>query len=72
MFFKKKRPAPRSYDREALCPVIRASICTGERSAGFQEIKTGRFIEVTLIRTPQDLEDFKAAYGITGEVRTIY
>ena len=39
---KRSAPAP-GYDRENLRPVIRASICTGEQTAGFRNIHTGRF-----------------------------
>jgi hypothetical protein len=51
--------------------VIRASICTGETVAGFKNIHNGRFIEVMVIRTPEDLESFKKIYGIT-EIRKEY
>ncbi len=53
-------------------PVIRSSICTGEKVAGFREKEGGRFREVALIRTPTDLEAFKKKYGIEGELPTIY
>ena len=76
MFLKKKtskkRPAARSYDPAAVRPVIRSSICTGEKSAGFQDLKTGRFIEVSLIRGQEDLEAFRNAYGIEGDIPTVY
>ena len=63
--WKKERTAPaEAYDRAALEPVIRSSICTGEKVAGFRE--------VALIRTPTDLEAFKKKYGIEGELPTIY
>ena len=55
--WKKERTAPaEAYDRAALEPVIRSSICTGEKVAGFREKEGGRFREVALIRTPTDLE----------------
>lgn len=68
----KKKGAPASYDRERLEPVIRCSICTGEQTAGFLEKKTGKFQDVCLIRTPEDLDDFKDRYGITGDIGKIY
>ena len=68
----KRRPAARSYDPSAVRPVIRSSICTGEKSAGFQDLKTGRFIEVSLIRSQGDLDAFRAAYGIEGDIPTVY
>ena len=63
--WKKQKKAPaEAYDRDALEPVIRSSICTGEKVAGFRE--------VALIRTPADLEAFKRKYGITEDIPTIY
>ena len=71
LFKKKKKPL--SYDRENLRPVIRASICTGEQTAGFRNIQTGRFSEVMLIRTDADLEEFLELYGISSnEITTEY
>ena len=66
MFFKKKQEIC-TYDREHQRPVIRCSICTGEKVAGFQDICTGRFREVMLIRTSDDLEAFRRLYAIGPE-----
>lgn len=63
MLFRKKQETY-IYNRETQRPVIHASICTGERVAGFQDIRTGKFTEVMLIRTPADLEQFRRLYGI--------
>ena len=63
MFFKKKQEK-RTYDKENQRPVIRASICTGEKVAGFRDIRTGKFTEIMLIRTSGDLEEFCRLYGI--------
>ena len=68
-FFKSNKPL---YDTETFLPVIRSSICTGEKVAGFQDRKTGRFTEVILIRTDKDLDAFRKQYGIEGPVKTIY
>ena len=68
-----RKTAPRElYDPEKLTPVIRSSICTGEKTAGFREKETGRFREVMLISTPADLAAFRERYGITGDIETIY
>lgn len=61
--FGAKKP-PRRYDPDRQQPVLRCSICTGEQVVGFQDRATGHVQEVMLIRTPKDLEDFRAAYGI--------
>lgn len=72
MLFRKKQEV-RTYDPAVQRPVIRASICTGERTAGFQDIRTGKITEVMLIRTPADLERFRQLYGIAeDEIRTEY
>lgn len=63
MFFKKKQTF-KDYDRQNLKPVIQCSICTGEQTAGFQNIHTGRFTGISLIRSEQDLENFMNTYGI--------
>ncbi len=66
MFFKKKQET-RTYDRQTQKPVIRSSICTGEKSAGFRDLRTGKFTEIMLLRTPGDLEEFRRLYGIGEE-----
>ena len=53
-----------AYDPEEQYPAIRASICTGEKVAGFRNKKDGRFIEVMLIRSPKDEEEFKRKYNV--------
>ncbi len=70
LFNKKK--AQRSYDKENKKPVIKASICNGEQVAGFKDIHTGRIEEVMLIKSPADLEHFKAMYGIEDEIAKEY
>lgn len=64
-FSWKNKTGPRSsYDPEKEKPVIRASICTGERVAGFRDLKTGKFHEVILIRDQRDLDSFMKEYGV--------
>ena len=59
------------YDRENQKPVIRSSICTGERVAGFRDVKTGKFMEVMLIRDNKDLDKFLEDYDISvAEIKT--
>ena len=71
MFRKKKKQC--SFDRENLRPVIRSSICTGERVAGFKNIHTGKFSEVMLIRNGSDFEEFLEEYDISeADVTTEY
>jgi len=70
-FFGRKKEAP---ERKAPrgTPAIRCSICTGEQVAGFRNPETGRFEEVMLLRSPEDLEFFRQRYGIEGEIEKIY
>lgn len=69
--FKKKSIAL-SYDRENKRPVIKASICNGERVAGFKDIHTGKFEEVMLIKDAADLDKFRSMYSIDEEIRKEY
>lgn len=72
MLFRKKRET-QAYDRESQKPAIRRSICTGERVAGFQNIHTGKFTEVMLIRGNRDMEEFLETYGLSeDQVSTQY
>ena len=76
--FKKKSPPavssilgefpPAQYE-----PVIRASICTGEKTACFRNLETGKLHEILVIRTRQDLEEFGKQYGVNTEnLKIIY
>lgn len=64
----KKKTISKSYDKENKKPVIKASICNGEQVAGFKDIHTGKIEEIMLIKSPADLEHFKAMYGINEEI----
>ena len=72
MFFQKKKPITLTYDKENLKPVLKCSICNGEKVAGFVNIHTGAFEEDIFIRNNADLVDFKQRYGITGDIEKIY
>ena len=69
MFRRKKQPRGKEFDREHLRPVIRCSICTGEETAGFQDVRTGKFTEVMLLRSDADLEAFQKEYGVDSLTR---
>lgn len=66
------RKVPReTYDKENQKPVIRSSICTGEKVAGFRDMHTGKFTEVMLIRNSKDMAEFLDRYDIPqAEVKT--
>ena len=68
----KKKEAVQTYDKENKKPVIKSSICNGEQVAGFKDIHTGKMEEVMLIKNQNDLERFKAMYGIEEEITKEY
>ena len=62
-----------AYDKTGKKPVIRASICTGEKVAGFRDEKTGQIEELMLIAGEKDLEEFLQAYGVKREeIETVW
>ena len=66
MFWKRKSAAP-AFDRTGKEPVIRSSICTGEKVAGYRDTATGKFVEVMLIRDEGDMKRFLGDYGFARE-----
>lgn len=73
-----KVPHYEKHLREALvfdplrhAPVIRSSICTGEKVAGWKDRESGRFTEVMVIKSEEDKRKFMKIYGIT-EIKTEY
>lgn len=70
---KKKEGAVPVFDKTGKKPVIRASICTGEKVAGFRDEKTGQMEELMLIRGERDLERFIQLYEVKREdIQTIW
>lgn len=59
------------FDPETQYAVIRSSICTGEKVAGFKDKNDGSFKEVMLIRSKKDEQEFKRTYNVT-EIKTEY
>lgn len=73
--FQKRRTEPElpDYDLAAFEPVIRASICTGEKVACMRNRESGKLHELMLIRTDEDLQRFCRAYRLEAKnVRTVY
>ena len=52
-FHKKEKPARIEFDPSERTPAVRCSICTGERVAGFKNLRTGKFEDYELIRKPK-------------------
>ena len=71
MFHKKIKK--QSYNKDEQKPIIRSSICTGEKVAGFKDIHTGKFTEIMAIKTNKDLDLFLEQYDIeVAEIKTEY
>ena len=59
------------FDPETQYAVVRSSICTGEKVAGFKSRADGHCTEIMLIRSPDDLRRFKERDGVES-VKTEY
>ena len=71
LFSKKSREPEIKFDPDKQYAIIRSSICTGEKVAGFKSKADGHFTEVMLIRTYEDELVFKETYGI-DTIKTEY
>lgn len=75
-FFKQRGAKFDGFETDAINPethyaVIRSSICTGEKVAGFKDKKSGKFREAMLIRSQKDIEEFKRKYKVDN-IKTEY
>ena len=71
--FHRHAPEPPLYPPEEYEPVLRSSICTGEKTACMRNRATGKILELQLIRSRRDLEDFCRTYGVKAEeLKTVY
>lgn len=69
----KKTGVISDFDKSGKKPVIRASICTGEKVAGFRDEKNGHIEELMLITGEKDLERFMQLYGVDkDEIETVW
>lgn len=64
MFGKRIAKHTESYNKEGKLPVIRASICTGEKVAGFKDVATGKFDDLMLIKNDRDFREFLKQYKV--------
>ncbi len=70
-FHKKNVQERIEFDPNSQYAVIRSSICTGEKVAGFKNKTDGHFVDVMVIQSPEDEEYFKELYGI-DKIKTEY
>ena len=69
----RRRSKARQWDREALEPAIRKSICTGEETFGFVRRADGSFMDICLLRDMDARKEILSEYGIAeDEVRIFY
>ena len=68
----KKYIETKNYDKENKRPILKCSICNGEKVAGFKDIRTGKFQEIMFIKSEKDLELFKMQYNINGDIPKEY
>ena len=61
---RKAKEVAVQFDSETQYAVIRSSICTGEKVAGFKNKTDSHFTEVMLIRSATDEKEFKETYGV--------
>ena len=72
-WFHKRKAAPLDYSPEEYEPVIRSSICTGERTGCLRRREDGRLREIMLLRTEADLAEFCRTVGReAGDIPTVY
>ncbi len=71
LFAKNSREPEIKYDPDKQYAMIRSSICTGEKVAGFRNKEDGHFTEVMLIRSYEDELRFKEMYNLET-VKTEY
>ena len=74
LFRKKQKPDSASlFPPEQYEPVLRSSICTGEKTACFRSRESGKLTEIEVIRNAADLARFCAEYRVDIEnIRTVY
>ena len=63
-YYEAHLPEQIPFDPKRQQAVIRASICTGERIAGFRDTETGHFTEVMVLRSDEDEKRFKQMASI--------
>ena len=64
LFGKRSREPEIKFDPDKQYAIIRSSICTGEKVAGFKNKEDGHFTEVMLIRSYEDELGFKELYNL--------
>lgn len=69
--FKKETEPEFEYNPDIHKAVLKCSICNGEQVAGFKNMNTGEFHEISLIKNESELQMFLKRYKI-AEIRKEY
>ena len=69
--FGRKKDNHLTYDKENETPAVKSSICTGEKTAGFIDNRTGKYRDVMLIKSDADIAEFKKQCRV-DDIKTIY
>jgi len=69
--FGRKKDNHLTYDKENETPAVKSSICTGEKTAGFIDNRTGKYRDVMLIKSDADIAEFKKQCGV-DDIKTFY
>lgn len=69
MFSRKKKidPGYPPFEPNSQIPVLRCSICTGEKVACLRDRQTGQTEEVMYVRDDTDLRKFLEHYGLSEQ-----
>jgi hypothetical protein len=67
MFGRRNKPTVSTYDKDGKIPVIRSSICTGEKVAGFKDPVSRKFDDLMLIRNSEDMKAFLSQYQVAED-----
>ncbi|MBR2524335.1 MAG: aspartate dehydrogenase [Clostridiales bacterium] len=69
MFGRKKSKI--EYDPAVSEPAVKRSICTGETTVGFIDIQTGKFHDLKLVTSQEEIDDFMRQTGVEN-IKTVY
>lgn len=72
MFFRKEKEK-KDFDRSLIDAAVLTGICSGEKTFGFIDKRTGKFNSVCLVRSQKELDEILEGYGLLEkDVKQIY
>ncbi len=70
LFHRKEQKFPAfPYDPAKHKAILHCSICNGEQVAGFRDLETGEFTEITFIADEKELEEFRKFYHVKNLIK---